>query len=329
MTGLAQRVGEAMFQASLETFSGVASMKPPILPPLEKCSPTERTTMTRTRASSSSVSNTRRSWSRSGLATTLSGGRLRMMSARSCASSISTWKPSSLASLGSAKVYVEAIVSSFLLIRSRVFRLIVAGHQQAAQQFSDRGFRQRIDKDETPRALEIGKARGAAKLIEFGFADLCLAFDKGGDDLAPFLVGKADDGDLEHSRVQRKTAFDFDRGDVFATGDDHVVDAAGDEEIAFAVNETRVAGKVPSLAQRLRIRVRPQPVALEGFIARQQSDDFALFFRRGKVGHGSCIQLYDADFLIDPGLARRTRLGRGVLVDSEGVDFGTAVMIDE
>ena len=32
-------------------------MKPPMLPPLEKCSPIDRTTMMRTRASSSSVSN--------------------------------------------------------------------------------------------------------------------------------------------------------------------------------------------------------------------------------------------------------------------------------
>ena len=38
-----------------------------------------------------------------------------------------------------------------------MFELIVACHQQAAQQFSDRGFRQGVDKDETPRALEIGK----------------------------------------------------------------------------------------------------------------------------------------------------------------------------
>ena len=69
-----------------------------------------------------------------------------------------------------------------------MFRLIVAGHQQAAQQFSDWGFRQRIDEDETPRTLEIGKPRSAAELIELGFADRRLAFDKSGYDLAPFFV---------------------------------------------------------------------------------------------------------------------------------------------
>jgi len=34
ITGFAQRAGAAMFQASRETISGVASRKPSILPPL-------------------------------------------------------------------------------------------------------------------------------------------------------------------------------------------------------------------------------------------------------------------------------------------------------
>ena len=38
-----------MFQASLETVSGVASRKPLMLPPEEKCSPIARSTMMRTR----------------------------------------------------------------------------------------------------------------------------------------------------------------------------------------------------------------------------------------------------------------------------------------
>ena len=46
---------------SLETCSGEACRKPAILPPEEKCSPAARSTITRTRASSSSASNTRRS----------------------------------------------------------------------------------------------------------------------------------------------------------------------------------------------------------------------------------------------------------------------------
>ena len=108
ITGLEQRAGAAMFQASLETVSGVASMKPLMLPPEEKCSPTARSTMTRTRASSSSASNTRRSWSRCGIEMTLNGGRSRMTSARSRAASISTRKPSSVARRGSVKTVVDS-----------------------------------------------------------------------------------------------------------------------------------------------------------------------------------------------------------------------------
>ena len=49
ITGFAQRAGAAMFHASFETCSGDASRKPLMSPPLEKCSPCPRTTMTRTR----------------------------------------------------------------------------------------------------------------------------------------------------------------------------------------------------------------------------------------------------------------------------------------
>jgi hypothetical protein len=46
-----------MFQASLETCSGDASRKPLMSPPLEKCSPCARSTITRTAGFSSSDSN--------------------------------------------------------------------------------------------------------------------------------------------------------------------------------------------------------------------------------------------------------------------------------
>ena len=61
ITGLLQRAGAAMFHASFDTCSGVACMKPLMSPPLEKCSPMARSTITRTRGSASSASNTSRS----------------------------------------------------------------------------------------------------------------------------------------------------------------------------------------------------------------------------------------------------------------------------
>ena len=164
--------------------SGVASMKPLMLPPLEKCSPTARSTITRTRASSSSASNTRRSWSRCGIDTMLNGGRSRMMSARSRAASISTRKPSSAARRGSVKVMV--VMRRFPCSTQLVF----ARDQLAAQQLADRRFRDGLDEHIAARPLEVGEAGCAAVLVEIVVRDRGAALHERGDDLAPALVGR-------------------------------------------------------------------------------------------------------------------------------------------
>jgi hypothetical protein len=93
------------------------------------------------------------------------------------------------------------------------------------------------------------------------------ALDEGGDDLAPAFVGEANHGDLGHRLVQRQAAFDLHRRDVLAAGDDHVVDAAGDEQVAIGVEVAGVAGEVPALTQRLGVGFGSAPIALEGLIA--------------------------------------------------------------
>ena len=52
-----------------------------------------------------------------------------------------------------------------------MFALIVAGDEQAAQQFSDRGFRQCVDEDEAPGALEVCQPGGPAELFEILLGD--------------------------------------------------------------------------------------------------------------------------------------------------------------
>ena len=99
-----------------------------------------------------------------------------------------------------------------------MFTLIVAGDQETAQQLSNRRFRQRVDEDEAAGALEIGKPGAAAELFEILLAHKRLALHKRRDDLPPFLVGEADDGDLEHGRVQRQAAFDLYRRNVLTPG---------------------------------------------------------------------------------------------------------------
>src|ERR1700730_1149083 len=133
-----------------------------------------------------------------------------------------------------------------------VFALIVAGDEKAAQQLAHRRFWQGIDKDEAPGTFEICKPGCPAELFEILLADRPLSFHEGGNNLAPFLISEADDGDFEYRRMQRKAAFDLDWRDVFASGDDHVIDAAGDEHISVAVDKAGVAGEIPSISKGVR-----------------------------------------------------------------------------
>ena len=140
---------------------------------------------------------------------------------------------------------------------------------------------------------------------------------------------RPDHRDLRHRLVQRQAAFDLDRRDVLAAGDDHVVDPAGDEQIAVLVEIAGVAGEVPAVAQRLGVGVGPPPVAFEGFVAREQRDDLAfLAGLRDVVGRGGA-QLHHPHHLVDAGAAGGAGLCRRVLVDGEGVDLRGAVVVDE
>ena len=64
----------------------------------------------------------------------------------------------------------------------------------------------------------------------------------GHDDLAPFLVGYADDRSLQYGRVAGQDVFDLARVDVLATANDHVLGASGEGQVAVVVEVTDVAG---------------------------------------------------------------------------------------
>src|SRR5258706_9455495 len=139
-----------------------------------------------------------------------------MMSARSCASSISTRKPSSFDRRESEKLNDDGIVvflplkiASLCCGRWRpALGIVFPGDQQPAQQLSNRGFRDRIDEDKSSRTLEVRKSRLPAERFEIGFADIRAALDERGDDLSPSLIGETDDRDLRPRGVQRQTPFD-------------------------------------------------------------------------------------------------------------------------
>src|SRR5438067_12254400 len=100
---------------------------------------------------------------------TLSGGRSRMTSARARSASISTRKPSRLASRASANVIAAVLMrrSPAGCERAAAFRSILTGDELAPEQFSDRRFGKFVDELVAARALETGESRSAAELIEF------------------------------------------------------------------------------------------------------------------------------------------------------------------
>src|SRR5262249_60077938 len=110
--------------------------------------------------------------------------------------------------------------------------------------------------------------------------DRAAACQEAENDLAPPLARNPDHGPLGDCGVQRQAASDLARRNILPAADDHVVDAAGDEEIAVTVEISGIAGEIPAVAHCLGVRVRAPPIALEGFIALEQGDDLALFAGR-------------------------------------------------
>src|ERR1700737_2589822 len=204
-------------------------------------------------------------------------------------------------------------------------RLVVAGHELAAEQLADRRLGDLFDEHVLARALEVGKSGGPAEFIEFLRLDLGAALDERTYDLAPAFVRQPGHGDFGYCRMQRQTPFDFDRRNILAAGYDHVVDPASDEEIAILVDHAGVPGEVPAAANGGGVGIGTAPVALEGFVSGNQGDNFAFLVHRRDFVSGSGAETNHPDQLVDAPASGRARLGWGALLEGERVDFGAAI----
>src|SRR5207244_1257839 len=74
---------------------------------------------------------------------------------------------------------------------------------------------------------------------------------------APLFVWHADHRRFLDRRMPQQHALDLDRLDVFATADDHVLDAVADFDVAVWMHDSRIAGMEPTAREsafgRLRI----------------------------------------------------------------------------
>ena len=75
--------------------------------------------------------------------------------------------------------------------------------------------------------------------------------DEGDGDLAPVVVGRGDDRGLGDRGVGGQRLLDLDRGDVLAAGDDHVLLAVAQLDVAVGVHDAEVAGVEPAAGERL------------------------------------------------------------------------------
>jgi hypothetical protein len=73
-----------------------------------------------------------------------------------------------------------------------------------------------------------------------------LQLDEGSRHFAPLLVGLGDHGSSDHRRVAIEHILDFQRRNVFATGDDHVLGAILDLDVAIAMDDRQIAGMEPA-----------------------------------------------------------------------------------
>ena len=187
-----------------------------------------------------------------------------------------------------------------------------------------------VDEHVAARALEVREPRRRGRTASSSLGlDRCAALDEGRDDLAPALVGQADDRDFRHRRCSDRQ-LSISTGETFSPP---VMIMSSTRPVTnrspSASKVAGVAGEVPALAQRLGVGIGAAPVALERFVALQQRDDLAFLAGRGDLVRRRRAEPHHAHHLVDAGAAGRAGLCRRVLVDGEGVDLRRAVMIDE
>ncbi len=143
--------------------------------------------------------------------------------------------------------------------------------------------------------------------------------DEGAHLLAVFAAGDADDLHIQDARHAEEKFLDLARIDIFAAADDHVLDAAGDTQVAVFIHDAEVAGAQPALGTHGARRVLGHLVValhdivapaedLSGLAARQLVDAFRVGHAHLDAGQGAAHGLAaQGERVVDVGLGHDRR----------------------
>ena len=107
-----------------------------------------------------------------------------------------------------------------------------------------------------PKMTRFGALNRASRLRTCSISSASVAGgaflqrDERDRNLAPFLVGRRDHGHFEHRGVARQRILDLDRRDVLAAGDDDVLRAVAQRDVAVGEHDAEVAGAEPAVGTR-------------------------------------------------------------------------------
>ena len=118
------------------------------------------------------------------------------------------------------------------------------------EDFASAGFWENFYELDVGGAFVAGE-QGAGMGDELGCGDglAGLEDDEGLGDFAPALVGDGDDGGFKDGGVGEEGVFDFERRDVFTAGNDDVLLAVDEGDVAGGVDGGHVTGMEPAVAE--------------------------------------------------------------------------------
>src|SRR5258708_10015242 len=168
----------------------------------------------------------------------------------------------------SARIPLSATVAATATATLIRAKLLADDRRRALPQhvlldLASRGLRQLGDERHAVRRLEVGKpASRVLDQLPLRRSLTRLQDDECERRLPPLLVRQTHDGRLLNRGMTKQDTLDFDRRDVLAPADDHVLDPVANLDVCVRVHDRGVAGVEPPIAHHLPRRLGVVVIAL-------------------------------------------------------------------